>query len=231
MNRRTAILGLAGTAIAGSPHAMAQTVTPVTIDRTPGEGQGRRPAVLLLHGSDGVTRLSQYRVAATALARQGYTVFFPHYFESTGDIRASYREIDAKYPMWLNTLSRVLDDVANDRSIDARRMAVVGISLGGALALSLASGDARLDAVVSYFGFRPDDLESGRPRAPTLILHGDSDRLVPVRNATLIETTLRRRGVVVETQIYPGEGHGFGPAAQLDAATRTAAFLGRHLGA
>jgi dipeptidyl aminopeptidase/acylaminoacyl peptidase len=47
----------------------------------------------------------------------------------------------------------------------------------------------------------------------------------------LIETTLRQRGVVVEKQIYPSEGHGFSPAAQFDAATRTAAFLQHYLGA
>lgn len=187
--------------------------------------------MLLLHGSDGVTRLPQYRFAVSALSARGYTVLFPHYFESTGDQRASYREIETKYPVWLRTLDGVLDEIAEDRSIDAGRIAVVGISLGGALALSLAGRDPRLGAVVSYFGFLPNDLASGSRRTPTLILHGEADRLVPVRNATLIETTLRQRGALVEKQIYPGEGHGFSPPTQLDAATRTASFLRRHLGA
>ena len=39
------------------------------------------------------------------------------------------------------------------------------------------------------------------------------------------------RGVPVETQIYLGEGHGFSQTAQLDAATRSVAFLRRYLGA
>jgi carboxymethylenebutenolidase len=134
-----AILALAGSVIAGVPYRSARAVGPVTVDRTVGEGVGPRPAVLLLHGSDGVTRLSQYRFAANALAAQGYTVLFPHYFESTGDRRISYGDIKIKYSTWLRSLGAVLDAIVQDRSIEARRLAVVGITLGGALALSLAS--------------------------------------------------------------------------------------------
>lgn len=200
------------------------------VDRTDGVGPGRRPAVLLVHGSDGVTRRAQYQLAARMLSAHGYTVLFPHYFEASGDVRASYNDIGSKYPSWLIALDRVLDDAVDDQGIDPRRVGIVGISLGGALALSLAARDRRIDAVVSYLGFLPADIGAGNPRAPTLILHGDADRVVPVRNASLIEATLRERGVVVEKQIYPGEGHGFGQAAQFDAATRTADFLRRRLG-
>jgi carboxymethylenebutenolidase len=228
MDRRTAVLGLVGSAMSGSAFA-APSVNQVQVDRTDGVGRGRRPAVLLVHGSDGVTRRSQYQFAATTLSAQGYTVLFPHYFEATGDVRASYGDIQVKYQAWLNALDRVLDDAANDPLIDRGRVGVVGISLGGALAISLASRDRRIDAVVSYFGFLPADIGVGNPRAPTLILHGEADRVVPVRNAALIEAALRERGVLVETQIYPGEGHGFGQAAQRDAAIRTAAFLRRRL--
>jgi len=228
MDRRIAVLGLVGSALSGSAFAVPP-MTQVQVERTDGVGPGRRPAVLLVHGSDGVTRRAHYQLAARMLSAQGFTVLFPHYFEATGDIRASYGDIAAKYPSWLSGLDHVLDNAANDSLIDASRVGVVGISLGGALALSLASRDRRIDAVVSYFGFLPGDIGSGNPRAPTLILHGDADRVVPVRNAALIESALRERGVPVEKQIYPGEGHGFGQAAQLDAATRTAAFLRRRL--
>lgn len=230
MDRRTALLGLTGALIAGSTAA-ALAQAPVTIDRVEGAGRGRRPAILLLHGADGITRRAQYQFAANALAGQGYTVLFPHYFEATGEQRASYGEIGRKYPIWRSGLAKVIESVRKDPTIDPSRLAIVGISLGGALALSLAARDRRIGAVVSYFGFLPEDLDEGRPRAPTLILHGSADRIVPVRNAERIEALLRGRGVPVETQIYPGEGHGFSQTAQLDAATRSVAFLRRHLGA
>jgi carboxymethylenebutenolidase len=212
-----------------SPQARPASPAPVTIDRSEGAGPGRRPAVLLLHGADGLTRRSQYQFAAQILASQGYTVLFPHYFELTGEQRASYGEISAKYPTWLNGLQGVRAAISNDPAINPSRIALVGASLGGALALSIAARDRRVKAVVSYFAFRPQDLGSGRSSAPTLVLHGDSDRLVPVSNAAAIQATLRARGGIVETQIYPGEGHGFSQAVQLDAAKRTGAFLARYL--
>ncbi|PZN94424.1 MAG: dienelactone hydrolase [Hyphomicrobiales bacterium] len=227
LDRRTALWGLAGTLATAGPTIAA---TSVTIDRSDGAGSGRRPAVLLLHGADGITRSSQYQFAAAALSAQGYTVLFPHYFEITGERRASYSEIGTKYPRWLGGLRMVVDEVLADPAIDPARFGVVGVSLGGALALSLAAHDQRIKAVISYFGFRPGDLDAGSPQAPTLILHGDADRVVPVRNAAQIEATLRARGVPVEKHIYPGEGHGLSGAAQLDAATRTADFLRRQLG-
>jgi len=221
LNRREALLGASGALIAGGQAAAA------TIDRVNGAGGGRRPGIILLHGADGVTQRQSYVFASNALAAQGYTVLFPHYFSGGGT--APLSEIHTRYPQWLARLKTILDEAAADPAIDPRRMALVGISLGGALALSLAAQDARIKAVVSYFGFRPRDLDGARPKAPTLILHGNADRIVPVANADSIEALLRSRGVPVEKRIYPGEGHGFGQAAQRDAATRTAAFLGRHL--
>lgn len=223
MNRREALLGASGAFVSGGSAAAA------TIDRANGVGSGRRPAVILLHGADGLSQRQSYIFASNALSAQGYTVLFPHYFNG-GRGPASYGEIRSRYPEWLATLNAVTETAAGDPAIDAGRIALVGISLGGALALSLAARDRRIKAVVSYFGFRPTDLDQAQPRAPTLILHGSADRVVPVANADGIEALLRSRGVPVEKRIYGGEGHGFSQAAQFDAATRTAAFLNRHLG-
>lgn len=222
LNRREALLGVGGAVLSGGAVAAA------TIDRTNGAGEGRRPAVILLHGADGLFQRQSYAFASRALSAQGYTVLFPHYFGGHGE-PGSYDEIHRRYRQWLATLKGVLDTAVADPAIDPRRVALVGVSLGGALALSLAARESGVRAVVSYFGFRPQDLDETRPRAPTLILHGKADRVVPVANADRIEALLRARGVPVEKRIYPGEGHGFSPAAQLDAASRTADFLGRHL--
>jgi acetyl esterase/lipase len=46
--------------------------------------------------------------------------------------------------------------------------------------------------------------------APTLIIHGDADTLVPVQQAHLIEKALRDAGVPVQIVIKPGLGHGWG---------------------
>jgi carboxymethylenebutenolidase len=64
-----------------------------------------------------------------------------------------------------------------------------------------------------------------------LILHGASDRIVPVANARALQNLLQAGGIPFEIQIYPGQGHGFTGAAQADATRRIKAFFGRTLGA
>lgn len=215
--------GLASLAAATGPGGAG-----LTVDRADGAGGGRRPGVILIHGADGLSQRQNYLMASSALSAQGFTVLFPHYFARQPN-PGSYEAIEAGFPAWLRALGDVVDTAARDPAIEPGRLALVGISLGGTLALSLAARDRRIRAVVSYFGFAPRDLPPAPAQAPTLILHGRADRVVPVRNADAIEKLLRARGADVEKQIYDGEGHGFSRSAQLDAAMRTASFLQRHL--
>jgi dipeptidyl aminopeptidase/acylaminoacyl peptidase len=82
---------------------------------------------------------------------------------------------------------------------------------------------------VNFFGFEPAGLQGARRLPPTLILHGDADRVVPVSNAVSIERLIRSQGGVVESHIYPGEGHGLSLASLSDAVGRTQNFLRRHV--
>lgn len=203
----------------------------MTVERFDCAGFGKKPGVVLLHGSDGLTRSGLYEAAARTLASAGFTVFLPHYFEVSGDRRAAYSELQIKFPIWLDAIEDALDEIIADSAVAQNRIGVVGISLGGALALALSARDARIKAVVNYFGYLPEPIQQARRFAPTLILHGDADRVIPVSNAYAIERLLKARGTVVESQIYPGQGHGFEGGALSDAASRTATFLRRYLSA
>lgn len=111
------------------------------------------------------------------------------------------------------------------------RLGIVGTSLGGALAVTVAADDRRVKAVVNYFGFLPEAVrENARRLPPMLVLHGARDVIVPVANAYALEALLIRLGAPHEVHVYADQAHGFHGAAQLDAAQRTAAFLNRHLG-
>ncbi|MDB5641158.1 MAG: hypothetical protein JWN07_475 [Hyphomicrobiales bacterium] len=220
-----------------TPQALMASTRPgladerqITIERFGGNRNSRGPAVLLLHGSDGLTSRARYEQPALALAKQGYSVFLPHYFERTGDRYAFYYELGRKFPIWLNALRETVDLVAGSPGVDGSRIAVVGASLGGALALALSASEPRLKAVVNYFGYLPDQLRAAQRVAPTLILHGDSDRIVPVTNAYEIRALLAARNTPTEFKIYAGEGHGFRGEAQMDAMSRSAAFLARYIG-
>ena len=48
-----------------------------------------------------------------------------------------------------------------------------------------------------------------RLHCPVIFLHGLDDRVVPVQQTESMVTALRARGVPVELETFPGEGHGF----------------------
>lgn len=216
MDRRAFVTGL--TAAVATTSARARTS--VTVERF---GQTKQPTILLLHGSDGVTNAGRYQFAARSIAAAGYTVLLPRYFEATGESRARYSEIPTKFALWRQAIEAVIENE------EPRRLGLVGFSLGGALALGLAARSQAVTAVVNFFGFEPEGLESGRRLPPTLTLHGDADRVVPVSNAAAIERLIKSQGGIVESRIYPGEGHGLSRASLSDAFGRTQEFLRRHV--
>lgn len=65
---------------------------------------------------------------------------------------------------------------------------------------------------------------------PLLLMHGDSDPVVPVEQSIALAARCREAGANVELVVYEGEGHGFRqPDNQLDEYRRMQAFLSRHL--
>lgn len=144
MDRRLFVAGAGATIVAGPAQAS------VAVDRFgPSVSVG---SVILLYGSDGLTSSGRYQFAANMIAGAGYNVLLPRYFEATGDQRAHYGEIKSKFPVWLEAIETIMGD-------QQARFAVVGFSLGGALALALAARDRRIKAVVDFFGFLPPGLE------------------------------------------------------------------------
>jgi dipeptidyl aminopeptidase/acylaminoacyl peptidase len=70
---------------------------------------------------------------------------------------------------------------------------------------------------------------AGSITAPVLLLHGDADPVVPVKQARRLASRLDRLGRTVELHEYEGEGHGWSqPANVVDELERAEAFLRRH---
>jgi dipeptidyl aminopeptidase/acylaminoacyl peptidase len=65
---------------------------------------------------------------------------------------------------------------------------------------------------------------------PTLILHGEADRRVPVSQGYELYNALKRQGVTVQMVVYPRMGHGPSePEAELDVMRRHLDWVERHL--
>ncbi|HEX3571383.1 MAG TPA: alpha/beta fold hydrolase [Acidobacteriaceae bacterium] len=206
---------------------------PIRIDQQEPTAVGRHPAILLLHGSGGNVSFWFERIAPQ-LARLNLGLYAVHYFDRTGTVSADRETILDGYhfPTWQSTALDAIAYIRTRPSINPDRIALLGTSLGAFLALSLATDrTARIRAVVEISGGIPEPAipAVGVEFPPTLILHGDADTVVPVSMAHQLKDLLARKGVAHQSLILPGQGHWFGPGAQLQILMATAGFLARHL--
>ncbi len=107
----------------------------------PGAGEGPRPAILLLGGSEG--GLKDFRNAyARQLAAEGYSVLYPGY-TATGEANRAFNMVP------LEIFDAALDWLAARPDIAPGPVAAIGHSKGAEGALLLASRDPRIGAVVA----------------------------------------------------------------------------------
>ncbi len=176
----------------------------------PSDYPGQNPGVILLTGSSGWK--PAYVETAICLGQAGFTTLVVDYLSETGyESPLKFRR--RHWPYWQAVVRNAVALLQADPSVDGSRLALVGYSLGAFLAVSLACSLPEVKAVVDFFGGGSSDdkvlnaQSTGFP--PLLILHGDSDRVVPVRHAHSLHDAVVRNGGQVEMQIYHGAGHGF----------------------
>ena len=200
---------------------------PVGIDVFVPAEAGEYPIVLALHGSSGIYSGSMQ--FPQMLADRGFAVFLPHFFETTGTNWANPSTIREKFPQWMIAISDALDFAQDHAQSDRGRIGIVGFSLGAYMGLALGSQQSRVKAVVDFFGGMPDHFaEQVRQLPPVLILHGDSDTVVPVSEATRSKRVPCAPGSY-EIKIYPNANHGFNGFNMIDAGQRTDFFLKEQL--
>lgn len=206
---------------------------PIRIDQEEPTAAGRHPAILLLHGSGGNVSFWFSRIAPQ-MARLNLGLYAAHYFDRTSTVRADLKTILDGYhfPAWQSAIGDAIAYVRSRPFVDPDRVALLGISLGGFLALSYAAtAVARVRAVVEISAGIPDDSIAGvRPSfPPTLIVHGDQDTVVPVSMAYQLKELFTRQHIPHQVVILPGQGHWFEPPAQLHILMATAGFLATYL--
>jgi uncharacterized protein len=107
----------------------------------PGEGAGKRPAILLIGGSEGGLAPGNARMAR-ALAEAGFATFQISYFRAPGQ-NPRLQEVP------LETFDRALAWLRARPEVDGARLGVIGGSKGGEAALLYASRRPALRAVVA----------------------------------------------------------------------------------
>jgi carboxymethylenebutenolidase len=193
---------------------------------------GRYPAIIVLHGGGPAVNPGgntlQFR--CREFARDGYVALMPLYFDQTDTAFADPPTIDRLFVTWMGTINQAIEYARRQPEVDPERIGLIGWSLGSALALEVAATNPHSTAVVGNIGGMAKEILDKMTRMPpTLLLDGENDKNYPAAMARDLYRTLRRKHVVVESKIYPGQGHGFSGEAALDATRRTNEFFRKYL--
>ncbi len=188
------------------------------------EGTGPHPVVVLLHGGGwmGQWRRDQLDGMAVDLASRGYATYNFEYLPPHGD---------GRFPATLQATEQARKHIDARAELDSARVAVVGHSAGGNLALMAAASWRRSGyapgLVVSVAGvttLRTDsdldqaylagqDPRAASPRclAPlgvrTLMIHAEDDDIVSPEHSIGYARDASRAGDHTETVILPHGGH------------------------
>ena len=208
----------------------------VTIEQYLPKSGGPAPAVLLLHGSDGMSRFAEgYRESAKALAGQGYAAFIVHYYQGSpnsprpGPDDRALPDPSAFHP-WLATVHVAVSYISSLPCVDSNRIGLVGFSLGGYLAAAASTQDPRVKVAVVLSGGIPNQFAARAKRATTtLIVHGQQDDTVPLREAYKLQAFLVKKRVPQDLVVFPCEGHLPYEGCKAAAAKRVLDFLNCHL--
>ena len=189
------------------------------------------PGLLFYHGSCGIDPYDGcIRGFAEAAADRGFTALIVHYFDRTGTTSANMATVLRHSERWISAVSDAVTFASADLAVDPERVAAVGYSLGGFLAVAHAARDQRIRAnVVISGGIDPFTARSVKRLPPTWVIHGEDDVRVPLQKAVQLCEALEKLHVPVHSRFLPGEGHVLSAEGTAGALTSAFEFLSEHL--
>jgi dienelactone hydrolase len=200
---------------------------PVTIwgdllfPKTPRPASGKYPAVVVSHGSEGVSSL-YYDVWAKAFLAAGYAVFIVDSQAPRGRNKPL-----AELQLTWNTMANVSDSLralkvlSTHPDIDPSRIFNIGFSRGASASMSsawpiyqrpiLPDGVRYAGHIALYPGcnFRYHEELTAKSTAPMLWLLGEKDDMTPAQPCAEYAEYLTKAGNDVRHKIYPGAYHVF----------------------
>jgi len=195
---------------------------PVTISGTlkmPKKVVGKVPAVIILHGAGSV--FEHYFEAADMLNEMGIAAFVVDSFETRGITSAAdiTKKVFHSYSIRISDAYAALELLSTHPKIDRRRIAVLGYSHGGRVALFVASekirwsfiaDDLQFAASIAYYP--PCSLQLKNidfTDTPVLMLLAEKDNMAPIEACLDYARRIKDSGADVKAVVYKGAHHQF----------------------
>ncbi len=208
------------------------------------------PSIVLLHDKWGLA--SDSKEMAMRLACEGYVVIVPNLYGRQGGMVTTSEEVADALAERIDSEKALQDINASCEFLNANLTedptmeltvrnahAVVGLGLGGTLAILFALKRKRLRAAISFYGKLPNPLDSIKTIYCHLLYHAaETDDTVTDAGLEQLGTLVRETGQAADVRRYPGTRHGFCDLIQPDvynassakqAWSETIAFLNRQL--
>lgn len=188
----------------------------ILVEHFAGSGTEPRPAVLILSGSKGLAA-SSYDEIGQMFSASGLDAYLVHLLTPTdlnaianaGSAGARIKYYDARLPDWTSTVHDVISYL-DAQSRHARKIGVLGISLGAQIAAVVSAETKEIGALVLVDGGFPIGSEQPiRPMPPLLLIWGGADQVFPLSAGQKLHRKAKALGGVATLDIYEGAAHDF----------------------
>jgi dienelactone hydrolase len=186
----------------------------------PKNAKGKVPAVVIMHGAGGVN--NHYFEVGRILNGIGIAAFVVDSFETRGirsvqDLKG--KKLPHSFAIRISDAYAALELLSTHPKIDKRKIALMGYSHGGSVALFVASkkirysfiaDDLRFAASIAYYPFCfPQIKDIDFTDAPVLMLLAEEDNMAPAKPCLDYARRIKDSGVDIKTIIFKDAHHQF----------------------
>ena len=174
--------------------------------------------IVVIHDEWGLTEF--IRDVCDRLARAGFVALAPDLFHGRiADDQVTAEQLSKELDMDCADadLESAVAELFNQHATAGPKVGVLGLGLGGSLALLLSSRHRRIGAVVDLYGAQPELLpELERVAAPVLAIFAGEDESVSESTVGAFESGLQRAGARASVEVKAGVRNGYMNDARLD---------------
>jgi len=175
--------------------------------------KGRRPAMVLVHGFDGVSEARE-GFWARELAALGMATLVVESFSARGVGTSLANQSSVSTAQGVRDAYAALGYLAAQAYVDPARIGIMGMSRGGSVAMRAVDrrkhgGGPGFAASIALYPGCVAQYRNPQPGAPIQVLIGSRDDYTMIRTCADYLERMRAAGGAAELRIYPGARHGF----------------------